>query len=255
MQQTNNAQESQTQNELPTYTSYSTFITFLDWLRDMPVIPDQIDRSLWESKFAGSTGAQLMSGLRFLNLLEGDRPRQELKDLVAADKSGRKPLIRTLLENAYGQEFVDDLAKKTPGLVEKKLHELGTTTGTHKKALSFFVNAARENDVTVPASIGKMSRNRSAKPRSTRQTPQHRVLNETPSTLGRGSGGQGGETNPAKGNLNLHMAVLAMLQDLERLAPSWSLSDRERWFTTFQTTLDYAYPANNEEADTWEKTQ
>ena len=193
-----------------------------------------------------------MSGLRFLNLLDGDRPRQELRDLVAADKPGRKPLLRALLKNAYGQEFVDDLAKKTPGLVEKNLHEIGSTTGTHKKALSFFVNAARENDVTVPASIGKMARNRSQKNRTARQTPQQKASNETPSLVGRGNGGQGGENNSVQGNLSLHMAVLAMLQDLQKLAPSWSLSDRERWFNTFQTTLDYAYPVI-EEPDSREK--
>src|SRR4051812_12219074 len=60
----------------PIYVSWSTFATFLDWVAAMAVIPHQIDRSVWASKFSGAVGAQLMPGLRFLGLLDGEAPRQ-----------------------------------------------------------------------------------------------------------------------------------------------------------------------------------
>ena len=51
---------------IPAYVSFSSFLTLLNFLKDMPAMPIQFDRSLWEGKFSGSTGAQLMSALRFL---------------------------------------------------------------------------------------------------------------------------------------------------------------------------------------------
>ena len=62
-----------TQNA-PPYISFMTMRTFLDWLGEMPVTPSQIDRSLWIRKFNGSTGPQLLSGLRFLGLLDENKP-------------------------------------------------------------------------------------------------------------------------------------------------------------------------------------
>ena len=44
----------------PIYVSYLTFANFLDWLKEMPVIPSRIDRSLWGSKFSGTNRAKLM---------------------------------------------------------------------------------------------------------------------------------------------------------------------------------------------------
>ena len=58
----------QKHGSIPIYVSYLTFGNFLDWLKEMKVLPSQIDRSLWSIKFPGSHGAQLMSGLRFLGL-------------------------------------------------------------------------------------------------------------------------------------------------------------------------------------------
>lgn len=247
MQQLEEQTEAAGQKASPAYISYSTFVTFLDWLKDMPAIPTQIDRSLWQGKFAGSTGAQLMAGLRFLNLLDGDRPRSELQELVNADRSKRKELIQNLLRKAYGDDLVLNLATKTPRMVDDRLIALGTSTTTHKKAVSFFVNAARDSDLTVPSIIGKQSRNRQTKPRSIRpKGEQGQIEKNPPPGGGAGSDGQGQTDTRNRGNFNLHMAVVAMLQDLETLAPNWSEPERNRWLNTFQVTLDYAYPIAEE---------
>src|SRR5689334_10320429 len=106
---------------LPIYISYSTFGTLLDWLKEMKTIPDQLDSSLWRNKFSGAVGSQLLGGLRFLGLLDGDKPTQALEDLVFADQQRRKELMREVMRRAYGADLVDGLPRMTPRVLNEKL--------------------------------------------------------------------------------------------------------------------------------------
>lgn len=144
----------------PIYASWVTFNTFVDWVAGMQVIPHQIDRSLWQGKFNGAVGAQLMPGLRFLKLLDRERTTDRLEPLARADAEGRKKLVRDLMSEAYGAELVDNLPRMTPSMLSDALRALGTTPSTHRKAEAFFVNAAKALDLGVPANIAKKARNR-----------------------------------------------------------------------------------------------
>lgn len=144
--------------DTPAYISYTTFTTFLDWIKDMPVTPRQLDRTLWGPKFAGSTGIQLLSGLRFLGLLDDIIPTPALDQLARADKQGRDGQMREILRAAYGANLVDELPSATPKIVEDALAALGTTPSTHHKAVSFFINAAKLCGIHVPTAISKKAR-------------------------------------------------------------------------------------------------
>src|SRR5229473_5524426 len=122
--------------QTPIYTSYLTLGTFLDWLKAMPVMPSQIDRSLWSTNFSGTGGAQLIAGLRFLALLKGDRPTPRLAALVAADAVQRKELLRAILRDSYGESLIANLPSMTPRVFDERLRALGTTDSTHRKAAS-----------------------------------------------------------------------------------------------------------------------
>lgn len=166
-----NPEDSATTTALtPMYASNHTYQTFIDWLSEMSVVPSQIDRSLWGTKFSGSSGAQLMAGLRFLKLLDGERPTDLLRELVATPKAERKPLLERVLRGAYGDALLDDLPSMTPGLLDRKLRDLGTTDATHRKAVSFFINAVKETDVAVPGVIAKRARNRPSTPAKKRRS-------------------------------------------------------------------------------------
>jgi len=54
----------------PPYVSYKTFSSFMNKLQEH--LPTRIDRSCWGEMFSGSTGTQLMSAMRFLNLVDGN---------------------------------------------------------------------------------------------------------------------------------------------------------------------------------------
>lgn len=146
--------------KLPPYASFSSFLSFLDWLKAMPMMPAQLDRSLWYSEFSGARGSTLISAARFLDLIEDERPTPMLEDLVQADKEARGPLIEKVLRSAYGDEIVDQAAKMTPRMFDEHLRSLGTTEATHRKAASFLTNALKEAGVPVQPAISKRARNR-----------------------------------------------------------------------------------------------
>lgn len=144
----------------PIYISWTTFITFLDWLANMVVVPHQIDRSVWAGKFSGAVGAQLMPGLRFLGLLDGEVPQPRLLDLATADGDKRKELLRDLFADVYGAELVNKLPGMTPSMLTNAMRALGATDATVRKAESFFINGAKAIGLNVPPSIAKKARNK-----------------------------------------------------------------------------------------------
>ena len=176
--------ETATENKqkLPPYASFVSFLSFLDWLTGMPMMPSQLDRSLWYSKFSGATGSALISAARFLDLIEEERPTAMLEDLVQADKEARGPLIEKVLRNAYGNEIVDQAATMTPRMFDEHLRSLGTTDATHRKAASFLTNALKEAGVPMQPAISKRARNR--RPGSNRRASSQKSAQDTQNSAG-----------------------------------------------------------------------
>ena len=228
------------QQAIPPYISFSTFTTFLDWIKEMPVTPSQIDRSLWETKFAGSVGGQLIPSLRFLSLLDGYSPTASLDELARADDSNRKHLLVVCLRQAYGDEIVDGLRTGTPKMLDEKLRTLGTTDATHRKASSFFVNAAKYAEIEMQPAISKRARNKPSRPGTARtKTPSSRERTADERSL-IGAIDAPREKPPADG---LRPIVAALISDLQQIGDKWTETERESWLNTFQVALEYAYPA------------
>ena len=238
----------------PIYVSYLTFTNLLDWLRDLGTLPSQFDRSFWGHKFSGSGGGQLMAGLRFLGLLEGDAPTDSLERLALASNEDRRGFLLEVLKDKYGAEFIASLPRTTPRLVNERLAELGTTDATAAKARSFFVNAAKSVGLQLPPQVAKQARN---KPAVTRNKA---VITRKPS-LKLGEEGAGPETDasPRRDILKkgappaeivapegLHDALVPLLRDLAKDGPTWTDRGRARWKKTWDQTLDYAYPVEGE---------
>ena len=222
----------------PIYVSYSTFTTLLDWLRDMKVIPNQLDRTLWGKKFAGSTGVQLMSGLRFLGLLDGEMPTPTLEQLALATNEDRKPLLAELVRDIYSAEFVAGLPKATPRTVQDRMNQLGATDTTTRKAASWFVNAAKAAEIPMPMHIAKVARNRATARRSgaAKATRNDGQGNGTPPP-------DVSTHQPETGlEASLRPALVPLLKDLAENGPGWNQDEHDRWRVAFDTILDYSYP-------------
>lgn len=161
--------------QAPMYASWLVFKGFLDWLKEMPAIPEQLDRSLAADRYSGSGWSHLMSGLQFLGLTDGARPRPELEALVKADKEARKALLEATLRRAYGDDFLDRVPKMTPNMFDKRLDDLGATAATRRKAASFLTQAMKAAEVEVPPAISKRARNR---PSITRRNSNNKKQND-----------------------------------------------------------------------------
>lgn len=231
----------------PIYVSYLTFINLLDWLREIKTVPSQFDRSFWGHKFSGSGGGQLMAGLRFLGLLDGDRPKDELETLAFASDAERKDLLTQLLKDVYGAEFIASLAKATPRQVNVHLTAMGTTDTTHAKARSFFVNAAKAVDLPMLAQVAKQARNKPTVARKPAAPKPKANTPPPPLTDGGGGGGSDGRAERAElDTLGLHPLVQTLLRDLRRDGADWKTRARDRWRHMWDQALDYAYPATDE---------
>ncbi len=122
------------------YVPFRTFLTALETLERG--CPNQLDRSVWPS-YSGAIQGQLLGAFRFLGLMDEQHcPTPELRELIA-HKDGRRPLLRRLLEAKYAGLIGLDLARTSPKQLDEAMRQYGLTGATHKKAVSFFLQAAQ----------------------------------------------------------------------------------------------------------------
>ncbi len=122
------------------YVPFKTFLTAIDALE--AGLPNQLDRSVWPS-YSGAIQGQLLGAFRFLGLMdEGNCPTPALADLVSK-RGTRRELLRGLIERHYRTLVALDLTRTSPRQLDEALRQYGLSGATHKKALSFFLQAAQ----------------------------------------------------------------------------------------------------------------
>lgn len=149
---------------VPPYLPLKTFTGFLDKLKQGGV-PTHIDRSYWGEFLSGSSGSVLISALRFLDLINDEaEPTPELEEL-AVNVNERSHLVGELLRKYYADIFseVGDLSRATPQKLERAFVTVFKTklgSSTHRKAITFFVQAAKYASIPVSLHIVNRTRTR-----------------------------------------------------------------------------------------------
>ena len=161
MEQIHISKEAQEIQLTPPYVSFNTFRTFLDWLKSEGV-PLRIDRSFWQNKFSGSTGSQLIATLRFLKLIQGDVPQEDMHSLVNSSYDDRRFIIAFLVKDSYKVVPFDNLERATPSMVKEWFGAYPIDGHTMRKAISFFVNACKEAELPMSNAVRKMAKNKRA---------------------------------------------------------------------------------------------
>lgn len=122
------------------YVPFRTFLTAIETLERG--CPNQLDRSVWPS-YSGAIQGQLLGAFRFLGLMDENQfPTAELKDLIAR-KDNRRVLLRRLLETSYADLIRLDLSRTSPRQLDDAMRQYGLNGATHRKAVSFFLQAAQ----------------------------------------------------------------------------------------------------------------
>jgi Family of unknown function (DUF5343) len=146
--------------------AYLPFRTFLSAVEAFEHgIPKQIDRTIWRSQ-SGFVQGQIMIALRFLGLVDdSDKPTVALHRFVDG-KDKRVEHVRALLHHAYRDIIDRDLTKMTPKMLDEAMEQYSVTGDTKKKAVRFFLQAAKFAELPMhPLLAGQIRNTSGRKPR------------------------------------------------------------------------------------------
>ncbi len=156
----------------PPYLAFRTFLGSVEALEN--VIPKRIDRGIWRSS-SGAIQGQIMIAYRFLGLLDDqDKPTSLLHQLVDAQGEDRKKIIEGMIEKAFHKLIAHDLTKMTPKILDEEMGHFGITGDTRRKAVTFFLQAAKYVELPLSPFLLKQVRNTSG----TRRKRNPRVARE-----------------------------------------------------------------------------
>jgi len=154
----------------PPYIAFSTLKTLFDEFKKHGV-PGRIDRSVL-TRFSGGVGGQLVAALRFLELIdEASIPTQALRDLCAAYQTDQwVAALRSMLKRAYSPVFNVQLETASPSqFLEVFRKAFPAPDETFRKCVTFFLNAAREAEVSISPFILKGAKPRRGPPKKPRK--------------------------------------------------------------------------------------
>ena len=200
-------------NKIPPYVSFKTFQTFLEFLSEG--MPNRIDRSVWLNKFSGSNGTQIMTAIKFFNLIDKDgAPNDDFKNLVSRDLDLQKKIFRKLLYKYYSPIFNLDLTSATKAQLRESFRSFGTKEGVIVKCESFFIQAAKYSNIMLSSHIlaRRHNTNISEKTKSKLTKSQTDIVIENNKIL---------ETN-----INLARMILDKYPDFD---PNWNDDVKKSW--------------------------
>jgi hypothetical protein len=147
------------QNLVPPYVGWGVFKNTVETLAQTSVPTGPLDRRVLDFLSGADHGA-LLSGMRFLGLVDGEKKASQLyRDLVAASKDATKfcALLHPLLDEKYKPILGRvDLQHGTITEVERAFKDAGVTQGQMlTKTVRFFVKAYTECGVALSAHITK----------------------------------------------------------------------------------------------------
>jgi len=134
-------------------------------------VPKKLDRSIWRQ--SGIVQGQIMMALRFFGLLtDADEPTPALHRLVDG-KDNRKELVAALLRHAYRDILELDLTKMTPKMLEQEMEKLNVSGDTRRKAVGFFLRAAKFAELPMHPLLLAQTRESSSTPRKKKKVAKN----------------------------------------------------------------------------------
>jgi hypothetical protein len=217
----------------PPYIAYQTVKTFVAPLKEH-VIPNRIDKSVM-TNLSGATQTQLMTALKFLKLIKDDgTPTDALKSLVESyNTENWSAEMKSILEAAFPAVFALPLPTISPSAFSDAFKQAYPAEGeTLRKAITFFLNAARDSGVTLSPFLSKNSKPRSGLTKR-RVRQNGRASN---SVVGDGSNLNNNPPPPPPPPpaRSVSDQLLAKFPDFD---PSWTDELKTKWFAGYEKLL------------------
>lgn len=214
--------------QLPPYVSYRTFWNFLDGLQQS--IPARIDRSYWGERLSGSTGTQLVSALRFLDLIdENGFPTSRLRQIVSNKGAQRAEIIKQTVHSAYSFLFQDtvNLESATYAQIEEAFHDnFQIANDVTRKCIKFFIGIASDGGIKVSTFVTQKTRTSHTSgtiPKTSRKPIDNISRTKIPQAPENNSGG-------------ISMDRL-LVDKFPSFDPSWPDDIKSKWFAAFDELL------------------
>jgi len=223
----------------PPYVSYRSFLTLLDDLKQQG-LPGRIDRSYWGDKFSGSTGTQLMSALRFLNLVDaGGLPTTHLKELVATRGASRAECLKKISQESFSflMNSSFEPEKATYAQLEEVFNELyQVDRDVARKCIKFFTELAGDAGIPLSPFITKKSKN----------SRPSQVVEKVPKK----SGIRTNQSAKIPNSLELVPRPLAwkelLLSKFPSFDPTWPTDVQVKWFEAFDELLKRGFISSSD---------
>ncbi|MBN1369827.1 MAG: DUF5343 domain-containing protein [Dehalococcoidaceae bacterium] len=213
--------------QLPPYVSYRSFWNFLERLHE--AIPARIDRSYWGDKFSGSTGTQLMSALRYLNLIDDEGiPTELLRSLVASREFQRDELMAQIARNGYSffLSGTVDYRTATYAQFEDILHStFQVNSDVARKCIKFFIDLA--TDARIPLSPFVVKKNRKSRAGSAGKRTKNRTEKKQ----------ENGLVHSAKIVPDGTTVDKLLIHKFPEFDPSWPDEIKLKWFSAFDELI------------------
>lgn len=222
-------ENSETKKVVPPYLPFRTLATFIESLKG--AMPQRIDRSLMKS-MSGGMQSQLISALEYLQLISPDTgiPTDNLNRLAHSDKEDRASVLRETLTSSYRFLFENELEleRATPDQLQERFRQAGVSGDTLRKAVAFFLKAAKEAGLKLSPHFKRTYTRRSPSSKGKRKTD----LAQEPGGL---SDQKDSSVSPNKDALPGGDTLLSKLADkiLDKFPdfdPSWTPEQQASWF-------------------------
>lgn len=145
----------QDKKTLPPYVPYTTFISFINGLREVGAIPSHIDKSIMH-KMSGSGQSAMMATIKSMQLInENSVPNEILINLVNKFDEDYSNILAEIVPKTYPFLFNGSINIQiaTSKLVEDKFREAGASGSTLTKCISFFLAIAKDANIPVSSHV------------------------------------------------------------------------------------------------------
>lgn len=216
---------------------YGSFISFLNDLNAMEVLPNQLNQQVFSASYSGSAKQQILRAFRFFGLMNeaGVPDEAGLRPLMNPDT--RQKALEAIMRKSY--KALIDLPLETAGPAEVNtwFNGVGMDSATTRKAKSFFLTAAKENGIKMHSLVADKTRKSPGGVRRRRKGKGaiSAQLVETVPT----------EVHHARESHALfHPAIDAFLREARKLTEqeSWNKEARDFVVQGFTTQLDLFLP-------------
>ncbi|NJD28741.1 MAG: hypothetical protein FIA92_10655 [Chloroflexi bacterium] len=226
---------------VPPYISFTSLLGLIDRMKADGGAPPQIDRS-YLAGFSGGYQSQVIAAMKSLALIEENGTvTSKLTELVeAANREAREPIIKSMLEEYFPGPVRLGAIKATQGQLEAAFKEWGITGDTLRKAIAFYLAAAKYSGVPLSTnfkvpSVAPGDGKRPRKPRGAKRQ-QDRMDEEL-------------DTPPPppppdrSWQAQIEPPVLEWLKRIPVKGAEWPKQDRGTWTTVLTAILDGIYGA------------